>query len=75
MIVRARRANVSHALNVGAWTNAMAFVPLAFRPQLDEHPLFLAAVTTSFATTTLGFCGITTSAMRRSNRRRSRSGA
>lgn len=46
------------ALRVGAWTNAMAFLPLAFKPDLDRHPLFMAAVTASFASTTVGFCGL-----------------
>lgn len=46
------------ALRLGAWTNAMAFLPLAFRPDLDRHPVFLAAVTASFASTTIGFCGL-----------------
>lgn len=62
--------NARRALTVGAWTNAMAFLPLAFRPQLDKHPIFLAAVTASFATTTFGFCGMAAGAHRRSRPRR-----
>jgi hypothetical protein len=53
------------ALGVGAWTNAMAFLPLAFRPDLDKHPAFLGAVTASFLATTIGFCGVARTARRR----------
>ncbi len=53
------------ALRIGAWTNAMAFLPLAFRPDLDRHPAYLAAVTGSFVSTTVGFCGLALSARRR----------
>ena len=33
---------VAAALGVGAWANAMFFLPLAFKPDLDKHPAFLA---------------------------------
>src|SRR3954452_8492318 len=35
------------ALGVGAWGNAMGFLPLAFKPDLDKHPAFLTAVVAS----------------------------
>jgi hypothetical protein len=46
------------ALGIGAWTNAMAFLPLAFEPKLEKHPAFLAAAVASFIATTIGFTGI-----------------
>lgn len=52
------------ALGVGAWTNAMAFLPLAFRPDLDEHPAYAAAAAASFTATTVGFCGAALAAVR-----------
>jgi hypothetical protein len=53
------------ALGIGAWTNAMAFLPLAFRPDLDQHPAFQAYAATSFAFTTVGFVGLAAEALRR----------
>lgn len=59
---------VQRALAVGAWTNAMLFLPLAFRPEADEHPAFAAAAATSFAATTTGFVGMAVTAWRRRRR-------
>jgi hypothetical protein len=28
------------ALATGAWTNALAFLPLAFEPELERHPAY-----------------------------------
>lgn len=55
----------STALAIGAWTNAMAFLPLAFKPELDRHPLFIAGATASFLATTVGFTGMARAALRR----------
>lgn len=63
---------VRTALGIGAWTNAMLFLPMAFWPEIDEHPAFGAAAGASFVTTTLGFCGAAASA-RRARRRARRS--
>ena len=52
------------ALGIGAWTNATAFLPLAFRPELEDDPVFRAATLCSFAATTLGFCGMARAAGR-----------
>lgn len=57
-------ARVTTALTIGAWTNAMAFLPLAFRPDLDKHPAFVGAMVLSFAATTAGFCGMAGTAHR-----------
>ncbi|WP_458683442.1 hypothetical protein [Prescottella equi] len=46
------------ALAVGAWTNAFAFLPLAFRPELEDRPVYVAPVVASFVATSIGFCGI-----------------
>jgi len=59
---------VRAALGVGAWTNAMLFLPLAFKPEVDEHPAYAAAAAASFTATTVGFCGAALSA-RRARRR------
>lgn len=48
----------SAALAVGAWTNAFAFLPLAFRPDLEGRPIYVAPVAASFVATSIGFCGI-----------------
>ncbi|WP_205695472.1 hypothetical protein [Conexibacter sp. SYSU D00693] len=56
---------VRRSLAVGAWTNAMAFLPLAFKPDLDEHPAFGAAAAASFTATTIGFVGMARTAHRR----------
>jgi hypothetical protein len=53
------------ALAIGAWTNAMAFLPLAFKPDYEEHPLYIAAVATSFVATTVGFTGMAVTALAR----------
>jgi hypothetical protein len=53
------------ALGIGAWTNAMAFLPLAFRPDLDQHPAFRAYAGASFVFTTVGFVGMAAEALRR----------
>jgi hypothetical protein len=56
---------VAVPLAVGAWTNANAFGVLAFRPQLAEHPLYKAAVTASFVSTSWGFTGLAAVAWKR----------
>lgn len=62
---------VSAALGVGAWTNAMAFLPLAFKPELDREPAYVAAVGASFLATSVGFAGMAvTIGARRARRRR-----
>lgn len=63
---------VAAALGVGAWTNAMAFLPLAFRPDLDKHPAFRAAVFTSFVATSVGFSGMAGTVLARHRRGRRR---
>jgi hypothetical protein len=53
------------ALGIGAWTNAMAFLPLAFHPDLDRHPAYRAYAGASFVLTTVGFVGMAADAVRR----------
>jgi hypothetical protein len=53
------------ALGIGAWTNAMAFLPLAFNPDLDQHPAYRACAGISFVLTTVGFVGMAADAARR----------
>jgi hypothetical protein len=48
-------ARAALPLAVGCWTNAMLFLPLAVRTDLDEHPAYQGAAVASFATTTVGF--------------------
>jgi hypothetical protein len=56
---------VAAALGVGAWTNAMAFLPLAFKPDLDESLPFKAGAAVSFTATSVGFAGMAVTALRR----------
>jgi hypothetical protein len=58
------------ALGIGAWTNAMAFLPLAFDPELDGHPAYRAAALASFVSTTVGFTGMAATALARRRRTR-----
>jgi hypothetical protein len=53
------------ALGVGAWTNAMAFLPLAIKPNIERHPVYIACTVGSFVATTTGFCGMALAAWRR----------
>ena len=55
---------VRRALVVGAWSNAMMFLPLAFRPEVLEHPTYRKAGIASFVATSVGFCGMSVSAVR-----------
>jgi hypothetical protein len=52
-------------LGVGAWTNAMAFLPLAFRPEADRHPLYRSLAGASFIATSTGFVGMALTGLRR----------
>lgn len=56
---------VQCALAVGGWSNAMLFLPLAFKPSLEENGTFRAVVAASFVTTSLGFCGMAATAVSR----------
>ena len=58
-------AAVAVPLAVGAWTNANAFGVLAFRPELEEHPVYKAGVTASFISTSWGFTGLAAVAWKR----------
>jgi hypothetical protein len=59
-------------LGLGAWTNAMAFLPLAFAPDVDKHPVYRAITGTSFVATSLGFTGMAITGARRRRRARRR---
>jgi hypothetical protein len=54
----------TRALQIGAWTNAMAFLPLAFSDDLDQGLPYRAAAVGSFVATTVGFCGLAVHAWR-----------
>lgn len=56
--------SAQRALQVGAWTNAMAFLPMAFDREMGQRPTFRAAAAASFAATTWGFCGLAIHARR-----------
>jgi hypothetical protein len=56
---------VAVPLGVGAWTNAMMFLPLAFAPHVDESPVYKAVAATSFVATSVGFTGLAVTAARR----------
>jgi hypothetical protein len=56
---------VAIPLGIGAWTNAMSFLPLAFDPEIEHHPAYRAAVGTSFVLTSAGFTGLAAEAAKR----------
>ena len=56
---------VAAALGVGAWTNAMLFLPLAVKPDLDQGLPFRTAAVASFAATSIGFTGMAATAWAR----------
>lgn len=56
---------VAVALGVGAWTNAMSFLPLAFSEDLMDRPVYLVPVVGSFVATSVGFTGMAVTAWRR----------
>ena len=56
-------------LGVGAWTNAMAFLPLAFKPEVDTHPVYRGLAGASFVATSAGFVGMALTGLRRRRRR------
>ena len=63
---------VAAALGIGAWTNAMAFLPLAFKPDIDRHPAFIAPTIASFVATSVGFAGMGVTVLSRRRRNRGR---
>lgn len=53
------------ALAVGSWINPNAFLPLAFNPQLDKsRPAYAVPVGLGLVATTIGYLGITATAVR-----------
>jgi hypothetical protein len=56
---------VQRALIAGAWSNAMMFLPLAFRPEAMQNPAYRRLGIASFVTTSVGFSGMAISALRR----------
>jgi hypothetical protein len=56
---------VTVALGIGAWSNAMSFLPLAFREDLIDRPVYLVPVVGSFVATSVGFAGMAATAWRR----------
>lgn len=46
------------ALQVGSWTNAMAFLPLAIAPQVYNTRTYRTLGVASFVATTIGFTGV-----------------
>src|SRR3954454_15050872 len=51
-------------LGIGAWTNAMAFLPLAFAPEVDRHPAYRTLAGASFVATSAGLSGMAVEARR-----------
>ncbi len=56
---------VAAALGIGAWTNAMLFLPHAFKPDVDQGTPFKVAAAASFMATSAGFTGMAATAVRR----------
>jgi len=59
---------VKWPLGIGAWTNAMSFLPLALDPDIEQRQVYRAAVGASFVTTSVGFTGLALTAARRRRR-------
>jgi hypothetical protein len=59
---------VKWPLGIGAWSNAMSFLPLAFDPEIEQRELYRAAVGASFVATSVGFTGLALTAARRRQR-------
>jgi hypothetical protein len=59
---------VRYPLGVGAWTNAMSFLPLAFDPEIEQRATYRMAVGASFICTSIGFSGVALTAARRRGR-------
>ncbi len=59
---------VKWPLGIGAWTNAMSFLPLALDPDVERRQLYRAAVGASFIATSVGFTGLALTAARRRQR-------
>ena len=62
--------SVAVPLGIGAWTNANAFGVLVVRPELKEHPLYRAAVATSFVSVSWGCSALAALNVRRLRRAR-----
>jgi hypothetical protein len=54
----------TRAVKVGAWTNPLLFIPLAFRPTAPSSKLYAAASAASFAVTCAGWVGLARTARR-----------
>lgn len=52
------------SVKVGAWTNPLLFVPLAFRPGTVRSPAYVAASVASFTVTCAGWVGLARAARR-----------
>lgn len=52
------------AVRIGAWTNPLLFVPLAFRPDADRSAGYVVATLASFTVTCAGWVGIARAARR-----------
>lgn len=65
LAVPSRPRVVAVALAVGAWSSPSAFLPVAFKPELEARPAFrMVAVLTNVATT-IGYVGIVGTVWRR----------
>lgn len=53
-----------NAVRVGAWTNSLLFVPLAFRPDAPKRLPYQAASVASFTVTSAGWVGLARAARR-----------
>ncbi len=56
---------VTIPLAVGCWTNALAFVPPALKPSIEDSPTFRTLVAASFVTTATSWAAVAAIALRR----------
>lgn len=54
---------VQWALGVGAWSNAMMFLPLAYWPEALQNPTYRKVGMASFVSTSVGFAGMAATAV------------
>lgn len=57
-----------NATRIGAWTNSLLFVPLAFTPDAPKRLPYQAASVASFTITTAGWVGLARAARRAARR-------
>jgi hypothetical protein len=56
---------ISISLGIGAWSSPSAFLPLAFKPELQARPTYRAVAVAANLATSIGFVGVAAAGFRR----------